>query len=566
MLPKRTQVSGEFDSDDLSGPRIDRRTTMKLFGSAAVGGLVGAAGCVGTDDDGDGSDETGGDGSDEIQTGGRMSVGWNVGEFEQIDPHFSNLTFSTQLIGNFFSGLLEVQSDFSLQGDLASDWEVSNEGRQITFDLVENASFHNGDDFLAEDVKFSVRRVAEGDGPHSSKFNRLEPIDDGGVEIEDDYRVSLNFAEPFAPILTYMTPGLGNAGAVVSERALDELGRDQYGITPVSTGPFEIAEHELGSTMVLDAHDGYHKTDAEGRQLPYLDGIDLEPLVEPTTRVNAIRTGDVEMINWVPDTQASNVESASEVTLETALGPNFGGLAFNNQAEPFDDRRVRRAVAKAIDRERFVDEALLGYGEPDTGLYSPAHGQVYRDEYGEAADQKPEDQLYAPDEARELAEEADAIGISVEMISNESELRQGQVARNLLQEELDWDITINQLDITTVFERMQQGNYQFAPFGNSVAPDPDELTFTVFGPPEEAINWWGPYINDELISLVQQQRGELDPEQRKETLWEIEDIVIREAPWALLEHENSMAGRRDAVRNYTHLGVIHRYRDVWLEQ
>jgi len=544
---------------------------MKLLAGSSASALAGLAGCTGdggesedttTDDDGDSTTTT----EEEIPTGGRLSAGWNVGEFEQIDPHFSVLTFSTHIIGNFFSGLLEIRPDFTVQGDLATDWTVEDGGRSITFDLTEEATFHNGDDFIAEDVQFSIRRVIEEETPHANKFQALEPIDEGGVVIEDDYRVQLNFSEAFAPILIYLTPDLGNAGAVVSERALDEMGREQFGITPVSTGPFEVVEHELGSTMVLDAHDGYHKTDEDGNQLPYIDGIDFEPLREPTTRVNALRTGDIDIMNWVPETQAGEIDDSDEMILERTIGPNFGGLAFNNQAEPFDDRRVRLAVAKAIDRDRFVSEALLGFGQADTGLYSPAHDWVYRDEYGDAPDQKPRDQLYDPEEARSLAEEADAMGLEVTMISNQSELRQGQVASNQLEEVLDWTIEIDQLDITTVFERMQNGNFQFAPFGNSVAPDPDELTYAVFGPPGETFNWWGPYENEELIELVTQQRRQLDREERMETLWEIEDIVIREAPWALLEHEDTMAARRDVVRNYQHFGVIHRFRDVWLDR
>ena len=194
---------------------------MKLLGAASLGGLVGLAGCAG-EDGGDG-----GDGDDDVQTGGRLSVGWNVGEFEQIDPHFSVLTFSTQLIGNFFSGLFEIQPDFSPQGDLATDWDVQDGGEAITFDLVEDATFHNGDDFLAEDVEFSIRRVIEEETPHANKFQTLEVVDDGGVVVESDYHVTLNFSEPFAPILVYLTPDLGNAGAIASERALEEVGLER---------------------------------------------------------------------------------------------------------------------------------------------------------------------------------------------------------------------------------------------------------------------------------------------------------------------------------------------------
>ena len=574
-MPTRKSSTGiDVSDEELSGPKVDRRTALKLMQAVGLGGIAGLAGCTSgeqtpqngdTGGSGDGDDSGSGSTPSEDSRGGRLVAGWNANEINQIDPHFSTLTFSTHLIGNFFSGLLEVKEDFSVQGDLASDWEVQNGGESITFELVENASFHNGNDFTAEDVKYSFNRVVEEETPHANKFASLQPINDGGVVVEDDYTVTLNFQRAFAPILIFLTPDLGNAGAIVSQQAVEEMGKDQFGITPVGTGPFKIVEHSLGSTMKLDAHEGYHKTDDEGTQLPYLDGLDIEPLKEATTRVSAIRTGDVDFLNLAPAAQSDQLASDDSVALESTMGPNFGGLAFNTNVEPFGDRKVRRAVAKALDAERYVEEALLSRGVADNGIYSPAHGWVFREEFGEANDQKPPDQRYNPEEARQLAEEAGIMGLEVDMLVSQPEQRGAQVLRTLLSEELDWTVNINTGDFSTIFERIQNGNFTLIPWGNSVAPDPDVLTYGVFGPIGSTGNYWG-YDDEELLELLETQRTQLDTDERKETLWDVEDHIIREAPWVLLEHQEALSARRNNVENYTHFGVIFRFREVWLTE
>ncbi len=501
-----------------------------------------------------------------------MKAGWNVSEFTQIDPHYSALTQSSMLLGNLFSGLLEVKKDLSVQGDLASDWSVSNGGKTIEFQLVENAHFpYNGKNVTAEDVKYSFRRVIEEETPHANKFSTLEPIDDGGVEVNGDYSLTLNFEQAFSPVFIYLTPDLGNAGAIVCPEAVEEMSDEEFKIKPQGSGPFHITEHSLGSTMKTKANDNYHKSDSDGVQLPYLDAVEYEPLKEASTRTNAIMTGSVQFLNWPPDAQSDTLKGNNEITIDSRMGPNFGGLAFNTQAEPFNNKKVRLAVSKAIDAERFVQEALLGNGMADTGVYSPSQGWVYRDEYDGSegnigGPKKSPIQQYDPEEARRLAEEAGVMGIEIEMLTSPPELRAAKVLRSLLGEELNWDITIEQQDASTVFERLPKGNYKFIPFGNSVSPDPDGLTYLLYGPADSTYNWWGPYVNDELMELLEKQRAQLDREERKKTLWKIEDMLLEEAPWSYFEHETVEAARRKSVKNYTHIGVINRLRSVWLEE
>ncbi|WP_435181326.1 ABC transporter substrate-binding protein [Halorussus sp. AFM4] len=578
MTSDKGGQEGTVPISELNGPSISRRNTLKLLSAA---GMAGLAGCSGAEEEitttTEGTTESGSNSSQNTssppssKTGGKMTAGWNVSEFTQIDPHYSTLTFSTQLLGNLFSGLVEVKKDLTIQGDLAKDWTVSDGGKTIEFQMVEDAHFpYNGKNVTAEDVEYSFRRVIEEETPHANKFSSLRPLDDGGIQTDGDYGLTLNFKQPFAPIFIFLTPDLGNAGAVICPQALEDMGKKQFGIKPQGSGPFHITKHTLGSTLQTKANRNYHKSDSNGTQLPYLDAIDFEPLKEASTRTNALLTGSVQFLNWPPDAQLGTLKKNRNVEVESLMGPNFGGLAFNNQAEPFKDKKVRLAVAKAIDEERYVKEALLGHGTADTGVYSPAHGWLYRDKFAESDDtiggpEKSSVQRYDPEGARKLAKEAGVMGLDIEMTVSPPELRGAKVLRSLLNEELNWNVKIQQYDISTIFEQLPNGNYKFIPFGNSVSPDPDGLTYQLFGPPEETYNWWGPYIDDDLMKLLKRQRTELNREKRKQTLWKIEDMLLEEAPWAFFEHETVEAARRKNVKNYTHFGIIDRLRSVYLE-
>jgi peptide/nickel transport system substrate-binding protein len=584
MVREKSPEDLDVSEEDLSGPEIDRRTVVKLLGASSIAGSSLLAGCTGNGDGsggGDGGNSDSSDGSDgesestsepdseETPTsttgdgrGGTLTVGWNGNEITKIYPLRNSNTASIQILGNIFGGLLEIREDLTLQGDVAADWTVEDGGETITFDLVENATFHNGNACTAEDIKYSIGQALDDGNPNIDRLAALQPIDDGGVVVEDDYTVTLNFEEPFAPILLYLTPDIGGQGAIVSQDALEEMGESQFEITPVSVGPFKVVEHELGSTMITEAHEDYHRTDSDGNPLPYLDELHFEPIKEGATRINAIRTGDVDSLNAVPNASTGQLEDSDSVTVSTRLGPNFGGLAFNHNVEPFGNRTARRAVAKAIDEERYVEEALLGNGMADTGVYSPVQGWVYRDEFGDANDQKPPDQRYAPEEARELAEEAGIMGLEIEMMVSQPERRGAQVLQTILSEELDWDVTLDIGDFSTVFSRLKQGDYNLIPWGNSAAPDPDQLV-TLFG--DAPGNYWG-YEDEEIQELIQQQRTTLDREERKELLWDIEDRVLQEAPWVLFEHQQIVTANRTSVQNYTNFGLIMRYREVSMSE
>ena len=559
----------EFADEELSGPVVDRRTTMKLLGAAGMAGLAGCTGGGGGGDNGSGSGSDGaGSGGDsgnasgppsEGQTGGRLQAGWFTGSVEVLDPPYISVGQYFQLAANVFSGLVTLASDLSVRGDLANDWTVEDGGATYTFDLREGVTFHNGEEFTAEDVRYTVRRTIEEETPAAGKFEGLQPIDDGGVEIVDDYTVTLRWEEPNAAALVYLTRGPGRAGTIVNRTAIEEMGREQYQVTPVGTGPFEVTDHNVGSGVTLDAYGEYFETDENGTQLPYLDGVDVRPIPEPASLVNALRSGDIQFSNLVPLQNLDQLDGDPSVTADTAPGINWYGFSMNQEREPFASRQVRRGIAKLIDNEAFVQSAYFGNALPDTGIINKGTEWAWRED-------KPNDQDYAPEEGQQLLADAGADGASFSILATESTLRQAKAMRNQLNE-TGFTVEIEQVTSSTYWERYEEGDYDTTISGSIIDPDPEQSLWNFYRLPEEDGVWnWVNYEKQEIHDLLGEQRRAVDRDRRTELLHRIEDTLIADAPSAYLVHQDDIAGVREEVGGFQHISGLRNLHTVFLDE
>ncbi len=554
-----------WTDEDLSGPRIDRRTTLSLLSAAGLGGL---AGCTG----GGGGEETttttaADDGGDDEQTstpsdqrrGGHLQAGWFTGSIDTLDPPYISVGQYFQVAANIFNGLVTLTPDLTVRGDLARDWNVANEGATLTFQLREGVTFHDGSDFTAGDVEYTIRRTIEQETPAASKLSTLRPIDDDGVVVDGDYTVTLNFEGPLAPALIYLTRGPGRAATIVSEESIQDMGSDQYAVAPVGTGPFRVAEHEVGSELRLEAHDDYFETDEDGNQLPYLDAVTIRPIPEPASIVNALRSGDIHFANLVPLQNVSQIEDASEVTKLQAPGVNWYGFAMNQDREPFGDRKVRRAIAKCIDNESFIETAYFGNALSATGPINKATNWVWRDD-------KPDDQAFDRERGMRMLEEAGADGASFAILTTQSSLRQAQAMRQQLNA-AGLDVEIEQVTSSTYWTRYEEGNYDTTISGSVGDPDPDQSLWNFYRLPDDGGVWnWVNYRNEEVHELLAEQRRQLDREERAATLQELEDILIADVPQAYVTHQDDIAARRNEVKNFTHIPFTRHFHRVYLDE
>ncbi|MFC7130709.1 ABC transporter substrate-binding protein [Haloferax chudinovii] len=545
-----------FTDEELSGPRIDRRTTMKLLAAAGVTGLAGCAGGDGNGGSG-GDTETGETETEETQneetqtesgssTGGRLNAGWFTGSIDVLDPPYISVGQYFQIAANVFNGLVTLNEDLTVRGDLATDWTVADGGTSMTFQLREGVTFHNGDDFTADDVRYTIARTISQEAPAASKLSTLRPLDEDGVVVEDDYTVTLNFEQAMAPALIYLTRGPGRAATIVSQGAIEEMGEEAYRTEPVGTGPFMVSEHELGSSLTLEANPDYFETDDEGTQLPYVDGVDVRPIPEAATLVNALRSGDIDFANLIPLQNLDRIEETDSTTASVAPGVNWYGLSMNQTRDIFSSREARLGIAKVIDNEQFIETAYFGNALSARGPINRATNWVYRED-------KPDDQTYDPEEGQRLIEEAGIAGESFSILVAQGDTRAAQAMRQQLNA-AGFEVEIEQVTSSTYWERYETLDYDTTIAGSVGDPDPDQSLYNFYRLPDEGGVWnWTDFRDEQVHSLLDEQRRALDRDERRDLLHQLEDRLIQQVPHAYLVHQNDIAAYTDAVSNFTHI-------------
>jgi len=175
----------------------------------------------------------------------------------------------------------------------------------------------------------------------------------------------------------------GRAMTIVNKRALEEMGPEQYGLTPVGIGPFKVTQHSLGQGVVLERLEDYYDPER-----PKLDKITFTPIPEPEPLAVAIEAGDIQLIGGNPPAPEliDRFESNSDLVVSQVTGPGFQALWLNPWRDPFmvpdfnkpvEDLKkekgfkVRLAIAKAIDRDDLIKRALFGRGQSAFGTVNP---------------------------------------------------------------------------------------------------------------------------------------------------------------------------------------------------
>lgn len=242
--------------------------------------------------------------------------------------------------------LLSFDAKGALQPELAESW--SSSGNTWTFKLRQGVTFHNGDRFDAEDVRWSLEQIA---APQSSAYfkNQIQGLEK--IEVLDAFTIRLVTKEPVATLPLWF----GNYNMFI-------CGRNSKDNNFIGCGPFRITGQERGTSLDLVAFDKFYKPG-----LPKLKGIKFIIYADENLRTAALQSGDVDMIEFVPWQSMAAIEQDARLKLDAKPGP-FMCVVFNGSKGPFADPRVRRAVGHAIKREDIVKAAFFGRGTPLNGV------------------------------------------------------------------------------------------------------------------------------------------------------------------------------------------------------
>jgi peptide/nickel transport system substrate-binding protein len=282
---------------------------------------------------------------------------------------------------NIFEGLTRYNPDGSVAPALAESWEISDDGTVYTFKLRSGVKFHDGTDFTADDVKFSLDRARAADSTNAQKALFAGIAD---VTVVDPATLKVTLSAPNGGFLTNLA--WGDAVIVAPESA------GTLATAPVGTGPFKFTRWVQGDRVEIERNPDYWGP------APALEKATFKFIADPTAAFAAMMAGDVDAFPVFPAPENLG-QFAADPRFKVIVGSTEGEtiLAMNNTDPALSDKRVREAIAHAINRQEIIDGAMFGYGTP-IGTHFAPHNPDYVDLTGNSA--------YDPEKAKALLAEA----------------------------------------------------------------------------------------------------------------------------------------------------------------
>jgi peptide/nickel transport system substrate-binding protein len=467
---------------------------------------------------------------DEEGGGGGTIVRAMTSEPAQIDPQGAPSSGLSLVLPYLFDTLVVRDVDNSVRPLLAESWDVSDDGRQVTFNLKEGVTFHDGAPLNAEAVRYTFERFKEV-GTRSPIYGGIMQI--AGVEAVDDLTVRFSFEQPAANF--WSTVSMPYAGIIspASAQRVEEAGEGHL----VGSGPFVLEGWEAGQEIRLASNPDYAwgPPIVENQGQPYVDALVYKVIPDATTQVAALQAGEVNVLFINQPSHKAKLEQDETVELEDALMSDLIYLGFNAQKPPFDEALVRQALSHAVNKDEIVNVALGGLGRAAFAPLPP--GLPGFDE-----SLKDYEQGYDPEKAQALLTEAgferaddggwERDGHPLGAVLLTSTRAPNEAVATLLQSQLKAigvPVEIQQLDSNAVTQATAKGNFDLLLYRYGWN-DPDALSIFLSSSRIGSTNRVG-YSNPEFDALVEQGAHELDEDARTRLYLEAQKIALQDAPW-----------------------------------
>lgn len=425
--------------------------------------------------------------------------------------------------------LVSYGPDGELRGELAESWSRDAEGAWV-FKLRQGCVFQNGDPVTADDVKWSIEQIA---GEKSTAYMRAQFQSIERVEIPDQATVRLVTKEPLVTLPSWFA----NYNTFI-------ISRKSTANEPIGAGPFRLVGQERGTSLELAPFDKFYKPG-----IPKLKGIKFVVYADENLRNAALMSGDVDMIEYVPWQSMAAIEAESRLKLDNQEGP-FMDVLFNGTKPPFNDPRVRRAVAHAVRREDIVKAAFFGRGKPLEGLPIVEGTPWYDDKLAHGWN-------YDPARSKALLAEAGfANGFQTTLLStaqygmhkDTAEIVQQHLAAVGIQCELqlpDWSTRVS---------RGMRGQYDMAIHGvSSDNNDPDGLTVVLDTSLSPAHGRSFKVDAPRTIAALGRGRAEFDQAKRVAIYKEMQAAALEEVPLVGLAWRQQGYGMDKNVMGFVNL-------------
>ncbi len=507
-----------MDSSDLL--HLSRRRLLEMM--AISGGALAASGFLPSAIAAQVSSHAAGDG---VIKGGTL--------FANVTPEPAGLVAGINISSpavvvssSIFDGLVTYDKDYKPQPQLAESWEQSEEGKSITFHLRKGVKWHDGHPFTSADVEWSILNVVKKTHPRgASNFAKVT-----AVETPDDHTVILRLTGA-APVLWSVL--FGTETQIVPKHLYEGTNplTNPWNVKPIGTGAFKFKEWVRGSHIVLERNEDYWDT---GK--PYLDRIIFKMLPDAGARSVALESNEIQFAanNPVAESDVARLAAEPNLVLDTegwqVPAPIFF-FDFNFRRKTFQDVRVRKAFAHAIDRKGLADIVWYGLANVAESCVPSFQKQFFKPGLPQ--------HKFSPEKAEQLLDEAglkrgpDGVRLRINHIT---EVSYGQVylrAAEYMQQQLKHvgiEVELINLELAAMIRRVF-GEYDFDTFSQwySAYPDPQIGVTRRFWsenikPGTPSSNDSG-YSNPEMDRIIEGIQQEGDVEKRQQYIWQMQELV-----------------------------------------
>lgn len=432
-----------------------------------------------------------------------------IGEPKTLDPTQVSDLVAYYVTHQIYDNLIYYGTDQTLTPGLAESWTYSDDGTEITFKLREGVKFHNGDVMTAEDVVFSLNMAI------ASPFTQGVTAVMENAEKVDDTTVKLKLKHSYGPI-EYC---ISSSQMVIVNKKAYEADPEGYGRNPIGTGPYQFVEWKAGDKIILKAFEDYYKGPAE------IKDVTFKVITDGSTAVIALENGEIDIIDTPPKTDRQNIiDNPNLKYYETEIAATVF-ITINHKSELGKNKKLREAIAHAIDKESMIIGAVEGIGTPiETPMTKSAFGW-------------PEDfknREYDIEKAKQLLAEA-GYPNGLDMVLKTTESATYFKPTEVLQDQL------KKIGINASIQKMERGafwddimtkrDYGFAvSAATATYPDSDHIYSMFHGSLVEKGKNYFNYSNPKLDELLDKGRLSNDQEERKQIYREIcelfkEDVV-----------------------------------------
>ena len=438
-----------------------------------------------------------------------------------LDPQNHYETPAFNVLANIYEILLVRNNEMKLTPLLATSWKLIN-NTTWEFTLRKGVKFHNGEDFNADAAKFSLERIA--DKKNKLKQTALVGIIDR-VEIMDDYTVRVITTKPYP----YLDAQLASIGAMMPPKYTQEKGPSYIALHPIGTGPYKLARWIKDDHLMLEANDSYWGG------APKIKKAIFRPIPEATTRVAALQTQEADIIVNIPPHLARLMDWKGRSSVAKVPSSRVIFMAFDTtQGGPVADKKVRQAIAQAVDVDKIIKNVLEGnairLGTPFT-------------KYHFGYDPAIRPQAFNPEKAKKLLAEAGAQGFELTLNSpNGRYLNDKEVSEAVVGD-------LRKVGINARVKLHEWGTYMNMLYSHKGGPsyllgwggatfDADGTLFPMMRTGQVLSH----YSNPKLDAMIEEGRSTMDKTKRQKIYSETAKLVKEEVPWAFAYQQMDIYG------------------------